>query len=304
MAGLDQLFKQIGNIDSTAKLIAFLASAILLIVLAIIKSSNKISKRAGNMLIFLFALIGVLAGIAMLVPKPAPVRHTYTLIVTLTKATGIPYQYGEADVHVNNKTASGDYAPSAEAWTFVFDPVELPKNRSVYISSQTKDQAFYADTSILLSEDPIQTIRLPLRKDPAYIPPLPPPDPTRPRHPLSTTFSINLPDESIQRDIAKNTGLRYDAASMKNRIVITYDPEKIIYMPMTTNFTFKESSPIVLIDGTKHTLDGCTIPERIADSHDKETMKSYAADQSIATATSFIRQNPTLIPRWLKSLRH
>ena len=298
MEGLDQLFKQIGNIDSALKLIAFLASVILLIVLAIIKSSNKISKRAGNILIFLFTLTGLLAGIAMLVPKAAPVKRTYTLTVTLRNPAGPPFKYGEADVHVNNKSAVGDYAPSAESWTFVFDPLELPKNRSVYIFSQTKDREFYADTSILLTDDPHQVIILPLQKSPTYSPPLPLPDP---KHPLPATFSINLPDESIRRDIAKNTGLRYDAASRRNRIVVTYDPESIIYKPLATTFTFKESSPIVLIDGKKYTLDGCTIPERIADSHDKEKMKSYAAEQSIASATSFIQQNPTLIPKWLKS---
>jgi hypothetical protein len=291
MGGLDELFKQIGNIDSTIKLIAFLASILLVTVTAILQYSARISKRVANILIFLFSAIFLIACLAMILPTLAKRTDNLTLTVTLIDNAENPYTSDQADCMVNSKEASVDYSPLAKSWTIVFDPGELPKDRGIFLSAQTKDHKFHADTLIRLTSDRFQTLVLPLAKVPQPIDPV-----------FSTsTFSINLPDETIRQAIAKLTGLTYDPSSPRNKIIVTYESSSIRSIHGTGPYSFVSSCPVILIDGKSHTLDNCYIPEMEPNyTYEIETIRRYAQTKSIEVATAYFRNKPNILAGWIK----
>jgi len=282
---MGELFKQIANVDSTIKLIAFLASIAFLIVSVIVRYSNRISKRAGNILIIFVCGIFLLAGIALLIPRPDPHHEDkLTLNLTLADNFGQPYQYGQADVTVGNKKATVDY--SGSVWTVVIAREDLPPDRGVYLTARTKDGKFAADTLILLKEDPVQRLILRLRGEP----PLP-----------VTGFSMNLRDNALRQTIAKLTGLTYDAAARKNRVFVTYETANIRPIHGDGPYYFVGSSPVVLIDDRKYILEDCDIPQPVPNSaSDKEVLRNLIQEKSVEVATDYFRGNPKILAKWIK----
>ncbi len=125
--------------------------------------------------------------------------------------------------------------------------------------------------------------------------------PTPPPSNIARTFSINVPDPSIRRQIEKIAHLKYDPASTHNEIVITYDPTKVIFDDGT--YTFKPSPPMVLINGRKIILQDTLIPEPRSGSHKIENMKSYGDAESIAVVTAYIKHHPGIIDQWVRYLQ-
>jgi hypothetical protein len=286
MAGLDSLLKYIHDLDSPYKLAGFIAIAFFAGAAALAKKKNIVTKTG---FIVLISIIGLIACVAIF--ASVRVKRTYTVSVVLHDKDRVPYTFDQADVKVNIKTASKDFSSTSDSWTFVFEPDELPGDRAVTFSAMTNDSKSFSDTLIRLTEDPIQSIALTLdRKQKHDI--VPPP-----------SFSINLADTTIRRDILDQTGYMYDPGSARNKIVVTYDPGNIVTKSFAGTFYFARSCPIVKIDGTVFRLENCFIPES-AETTVKQRVRDYADRQSIEIATSFLRKNPTLLPTWIKSLSH
>jgi hypothetical protein len=290
MDGLADLFKQIGNIDSTVKLIAFLASILLLTVSAILKYSDKISKQAANILLFLFGAVLVIACLAMIFGRP--VART-TLTLTVTNDAKIPYRSDQIDLNVHSTMASITHSAQANSWAVVFDPDELPKDRAISIFAQTKDTSSFADTLYRLKDEAFQTLELRLQRRSNS------PGPTSGRP--DSTFWMNLSDETLRQAIAKLTGLTYDPNSRKNKIVVTYESSNIRSFHPDGPYSFVRSAPVVLVDRRRYTLSNCSIPEMQPNStYDKELMKNYAQTKSMDLATAYFRKNPEVLARWIK----
>ncbi|MDP4151051.1 MAG: hypothetical protein Q8927_06435 [Bacteroidota bacterium] len=298
MEGLADLFKQIGNIDSTVKLIAFLASILLLIVAGVLKNSATLSKQAANLLLFLFGAVFLIALTAMILGR-SPASDKLTLTLTVTNDARIPYTSDQIELNVRSTTASMTYSPQALSWAIVFHASELPKDRAISLFAQTRDTSYLADTLVQLTNDPFQTFVMRLQKRSHGPGPERSHDPGPGEDRSDGTFWINLPDESIRQAIAKLTGLSYDPGSHKNKVVVTYESSRI--QRHGNIYSFVSSPPLVLIDGKGHSLDNCTIPEMEPNAtRDIETIKSYAQAQSMAVATTYLRKNPEVLARWIK----
>jgi hypothetical protein len=295
MDGLGDLFKQIGQIDSSLKLIGFLASIVVIIVLALLKKQTDLPKNVMNILMTLFVMVFLLALTAMFI-RPGPIDHetplTYTLSVTVTDSAGNPYRTDQVEVTVNNQYASGGNSFASNTWNFIFREGELPPDRTVYISAHTKDKVYSANVWDTLNRSPIQSRLLLLSKAPVT-----------PVTPV-TTFSINLSDHAIRDSIARITGLKYDPASTINKIIVTYDRNSVAKDGQNIYY-LKPSHPVVLIDGQRFTLEGCTFQPNMDDkSKHPDRLIEDAEKGSVDVATSFLKRKPNVLAQWLKSMQH
>jgi hypothetical protein len=289
MEGLGDLFKQIGQIDSTLKLIAFLASIVVIIVLALLKKQTDLPKNVMNILMTLFVMVFLLALAAMFIhadPKGPGMPATYTLTVTVTDSALTPYRTDQAKVTVNNQDAPEANSSTSNTWSFLFHEDELPKDRRVLISASTNDHVYFANQLDTLSYDPHQTKMLQLGR--GHV----------------NTFSINLSDTAISGAIARITGLTYDPTSLANKVTVTGDQTSVT--PDNNGiYSMAPFHPIVVIDGHRFALEGCTVPPpEINVTRHKEELTSYAQLESLKIATSFLRRNPNVLAQWLKSMQH
>jgi hypothetical protein len=296
MDGLADLFKQIGQIDSTLKLIAFLASILVIIVLALLKRNTDLPKNMMNILLTLFAMVFLLALVAMFIHSEKPLTQpplTYSLTITLTDSAGNPFSTDQTIVVPNNNLASKPFAPAGSvAWTLVIGAGELATERAVLIFAHTKDSTYSGIKSDTLTYEPNQAVTVILHR-------------TKPNPPGDTpTFSINLSDPALRESIARITGLRYNPASAINKIVVTYDRSSI--SPDNQKiYSVTASSPIVVIDNRRFTLTGCTVlPPEMNFSHNPHEFDDYVESQSIKVATSYLKRNPKVLAQWLTSLQH
>lgn len=296
MDGIADLFKQIGQIDSTLKLIAFLASIVVIIVLALLKRNTDLPKNVMNMLLTLFILVFALALVAMFIRSPSPGTVqplTYNLTITLTDTAGNPFSADRTSIVPNNNYASKPSAPpGAVAWTLILGAGELSTDRSVLISAQTKDSTYYGIKWDTLNYEANQRLTVILHRIK--------PDVADPPH----TFSINLSNPSVRDSIVRITGLAYNPVSAVNKIVVTYDRSSIA----SDNhgiYSVTASSPIVVIDGHRFTLTGCAVlPPVMNFSHNPHEFDDYVESQSIKVATSYLKRNPKVLAQWLTSLQH
>lgn len=286
MEVLGGLIKEIGQIDSTLKLIAFLASIVVIIVLALLKKKTDLPKNVMNILLTLFVMVFLLAFAAMFIHPAPPPPGTYTLTVTVTDATGTPYRTDQVKVTVNNEYAPEANSSTSNTWSFLFHENELPKNRIVLISASTNDHLYFANVLDTLTYEPIQPKMLILDKAPV------------------TSFSINLADTAIVHSLQRTTLLKEDPNSKANKIVITYDRGSIT--PDNEGiYSMTSSNPIVVIDGHRFVLEGCSIPppNENATRHPQELI-DYARRESIIVATTYLKRNPKVLAQWLTSMQH
>ena len=297
MDGLADLFKQIGQIDSTLKLIAFLASILVIIVLALLKRNTDLPKNMMNILLTLFAMVFCLALVAMFIhaEKPPPQQPaTYSLTITLTDSTNNAFPSDKTEVVLNNNLASkGSAPPGSDAWTFTFGAGELSKERAVLISAHTKDSVYFGNKWDTLTYEANQSVTVLLHRVTPII--------TVP--PAPHTFSMNLSDPGLRKRIAQITNLTYDPNSRVNKIVITYDKNSIA--PDNQGISsMTPAHPIVLIDGQRFVLEGCTVqPPDFNNTRHPEQLISYAKQQSIELATSYLQKNPNVLAQWLRSMQ-
>jgi hypothetical protein len=121
--------------------------------------------------------------------------------------------------------------------------------------------------------------------------------PPAPR-PHVKTFSINIDDDAIRKEIAQITGYRYDPASSANRVVVTFDSSKIVSVGPGT-YNFLSSNAIVQIDSRKYKLADCVIPAPAFPSHDKQEVLDEVKAQSETGAISCLRSHANTIAKWI-----
>gem|GEM_PF-4558031 len=277
------LIKQIGNVTTPLKLVAFFIVAVLIFGLALLKRKSELNKRVYNLLITIFVIILVLVLAAFFIHPTSPA--TYTLSVTVTDIAGTPYQTDQAKVTVNNEDAPESNSSASNTWNFLIHADELPKDRRVYISASTNDHVYFANEWDTLDDNPHQTKMLMLGKA------------------AVTSFSINLTDTAISHSLERMTGLTNDPASRANKIVVSYDRSSIS-PDINGIYSMVPSHPIVAIDGHRFILQDCTVPPPEGNNtRNKDYLTGYARQESIQVATSFLRRNPNVLAQWLKSMQ-
>jgi hypothetical protein len=283
---LGGLFEQIGNITTPLKLVALFACVVLMIGLGLIKRNTDLNKRAYNLLMTLFVIAAILALAAMFIHPPPPSPGTYTLTVTATDAANTPYRTDQAKVTANNAEAAEANSTASNTWSFHIHEDDLPKDRRVLISASTNDHEYFANEWDTLTYDPNQTKVLMLAKAPV------------------TSFSLNVSDTAISNSLEKITPLKNDPDSKANKIVITYDPGSIT-ADNEGIYSMTSSNPIVIIDGHRFVLTGCTVPPPdINVTRHSQDLINYAKQESISRATSYLKRNPKVLAQWLTSLQH
>lgn len=289
MDGLGELFKQIQYTTTFTKLCALIVIVGGMVALAAIKQKTDLGKRASYVLIGFLGIIVVVIIAAFFHPD-APIDKTpstpkYTLSITLTDSKGNPYSADQADITAHNPFASKENSPGTNTWIFIFRADDLPANRAVYLTAQTKDKIYYANLWDTLSEGTQQDTVLILRKD------------------TLKTFSINLSDPAVHQAIANATGLTFDPASPGNKITVTFESDALTHYPDQQGeitYSLRQSSPVAIMNGSKYVLTACTIPASTP-SHQRDGIARYAEQQAIALATKSIRNNPNDLAQWIKS---
>jgi hypothetical protein len=249
-----------------------------------------------NFLLALFVMVFCLALVAMFIhaePKGTGAPLTYSLTITLTDSAGNPFPTDQTTVVPNNNFASRAFAPQgAIAWTLVVGAGELSPDRAILLSAHTLDSSYSGIKSDTLGYEANQTVKVILHRNKLNIPDKP------------HTFSINVSDPALRNSIAQATQLTYNPASTVNKIVVTYDRGSIT-PDNQKNYSVAASSPIVVIDGHRFTLTGCTVsPPEMNFSHNPHEFDDYVEAQSIKVATSFLKRNPKVLAQWLTSLQH
>jgi hypothetical protein len=289
MDGLGELFKQIQYTTTFTKLCALIVIVGGMVALAVIKQKTDLGKRASYVLIGFLGIIVVVIIAAFFHPDPptdvSTITPKYTLSITLTDAKGNAYSADQADITAHNPFASKENSPGTNTWIFIFRADDLPDNRAVYLTAQTKDKIYYANLWDTLSEGAQQDKVMILHKD------------------TLKTFSINLSDPAVHQAIANATGLSFDPASPANKITVSYESDAIAHNQDPNGeitYSFRQSSPTVVMNGSTYVLSACTIPASTP-SHQRDNITRYAEQQATDLATKSIRNNPNDLAQWIKS---
>ena len=115
---------------------------------------------------------------------------------------------------------------------------------------------------------------------------------------VATTFSLNIDDEAVRREIARITKLTYDPNSSRNKVFVTFDTTKITSIGPST-YNFESSSAIVQIDNRKYKLKDCVIPAPAFPSHDRQVIKDEVGDLAVSAVIPYLRSHPNQIARWI-----
>jgi hypothetical protein len=284
------LFKNASLVSSPWAIGAYAMASIVAIVLIFAKYKDRplIARIAAAAIACIFLLAISITVIVIVGNRPGTtLSHPdkiYKLSVGVSTPKGIPLTNREITVTVDNGQASQAYVPGSNLWVFEIDSNALASNRQINISAYTNDKKYSTSRKDTLGQGSNMDYQLVLDNTP------PPP----------TTFSINLADQAIIRDIENATGLKYASTSSRNKILVTYDANSITHNDGV--FIFTRSSPVVLIDGIRFTLENCFIPAS-RPTQNEQLVKDYGNDQAIAAAIPFLKQHPRQLATWINSKR-
>ncbi|HEV3413878.1 MAG TPA: hypothetical protein VG101_15460 [Puia sp.] len=283
MGILKDLASQIQAISDVWRLTAFAMFTMLLVAYFFLKSKGIKLPRAFPIvvivLIFLSLALVIFSSTYVEVHKPAK----RTLSVIVRNESGFICSFDEIRVSADNANANFKYAPATQAWESVVDASDLATDGSLLIIAESIDRKCRAEKKVNFN-DPDSAFLLQLQC------------------PHARTYSINIGDQRIQKLIADSTGFTFDPQS-PNKLVFTFDHEKIASLPDLGSYRFLESPVQLNLNGNIINLDNCRIPSSLP-SQFRQNLVDYANSQALLKAREYLRQHPNILIGWIKSLPH